>query len=58
MSLKEFITFITDNNIDQNTEIIIDKRYIDRSLYESHDKYVPYGLILKHNKLLIQIGDY
>ena len=58
MNIEEFIDFIRENNLDNNTEIIIQDRFIDRNGYEIFKEIVPSYLNVKNNKLLIQIGDY
>lgn len=58
MKIEEFIDFIRENNLDNNTEIIIQDRFIDRNGYEIFKEIVPSYLNIKNNKLLIQIGDY
>lgn len=58
MKIEEFIDFIRKNNLDNNTEIIIQDRWIDRNGYEIFKETVPSYLNVKNNKLLIQIGDY
>lgn len=58
MKIEEFIDFIKENNLDNNTEIIIQDRFIDRNGYEIFKEIVPSYLNVKNNKLLIQIGDY
>ena len=58
MKIEEFIDFIKENNLDNNTEIIIQDSFIDRNGYEIFKEIVPSYLNVKNNKLLIQIGDY
>lgn len=58
MKIEEFIDFIKENNLDNNTEIIIQDRLVDRNGYEIFKEVVPSYLNVKNNKLLIQIGDY
>lgn len=58
MKIEEFIDFIRENNLDNNTEIIIQDRFVDRNGYEILRETVPSYLNVKNNKLLIQIGDY
>lgn len=58
MKIEEFTDFIRENNLDNNTEIIIQDRFVDRNGYEIFKEIVPSYLNVKNNKLLIQIGDY
>lgn len=58
MKIEEFIDFIRKNNLDDNTEIIIQDRFVDRNTYETFREITPLYLNVKNNKLLIQIGDY
>lgn len=58
MKIEEFIDFIRKNNLDNNTEIIVQDRLVDRNGYEIFKEVVPSYLNVKNNKLLIQIGDY
>lgn len=58
MKIEEFIDFIRENNLDNNTEIIIQDRLVDRNGYEIFKEIEPLYLNVKDNKLLIQIGDY
>lgn len=58
MKIEEFTDFIRENNLDNNTEIIIQDRLVDRNGYEIFKEIVPSYLNVKNNKLLIQIGDY
>ena len=58
MSIEEFIDFIRKNNLDDNTEIVIQDRFVDRNGYEIFKEITPLYLNVKNNKLLIQIGDY
>lgn len=58
MKIEEFTNFIRENNLDNNTEIIIQDRLVDRNGYEIFKEIVPSYLNVKNNKLLIQIGDY
>jgi hypothetical protein len=58
MKVKEFIDFIRENNLDNNTEVIVRKRFLDRNTYETFEEIVPSYLNVENNKLLIQIGDY
>lgn len=58
MKIEEFIDFIRENNLDNNTEIIVQDRLVDRNGYEIFKETVPSYLNVKNNKLLIQIGDY
>lgn len=58
MNIEEFIAFIRKNNLDDNTEIVIQDRFVDRNGYEGFREITPLYLNVKNNKLLIQIGDY
>lgn len=58
MKIEEFIDFIRENNLDNNTEIIIQDRRVDRNGYEIFKEIVPSYLNVKNNKFIIQIGDY
>ena len=58
MKIEEFIDFIRKNNLNNNTEIIIQDRFVDRNGYEAFKEIIPLYLNVKSNKLLIQIGDY
>lgn len=58
MKIEEFIDFIRENNLDNNIEIIIQDRFVDRNGYEILREIIPSYLNVKDNKLLIQIGDY
>lgn len=58
MNIEEFIDFIRKNNLDDNTEIVIQNRLVDRNGYEIFKEITPLYLNAKNNKLLIQIGDY
>ena len=58
MNIEELIYFIRKNNLDDNTEIVIQDRFVDRNGYETFKEIAPLYLNVKNNKLLIQIGDY
>ena len=58
MNIEEFIDFIRKNNLDDNTEIVIQNRFVDRNGYEIFKETTPLYLNVKNNKLLIRIGDY
>lgn len=58
MKIEEFTDFIRENNLDNNTEIIIQDRLVDRNGYEIFKEIIPLYLNVKNNKILIQIGDY
>ena len=58
MNIEEFIDFIRKNNLDDNTEIVVQDRFVDRNRYEIFKEITPLYLNVKNNKLLIQIGDY
>lgn len=55
MNIEEFIDFIRKNNLDDNTEIIIQNRFVDRNGYEIFKEITPLYLNVKTINFLFRL---